>query len=263
MQSLPIGEKVNTELGVFEIIDYDNVEDIYFCYQQGFYGHSGTTPFGEKYLNTKYDGNCWWFKKSELVLSEDKKVPKLDKQPKFKDGDKVVCISSDIGLVIEEGQVYTVKRLLNEYNRNYVELEDIKKKHSYDATRFDLYLEKAKLNYREMSPTQLIKISIDGKEAEVPLVDLVSLQALVGRSTGEYKNDFYNFLFKSLGGVDLSSVSGDIIHFSSQQKQALDYFFKPYYDKQQQEKDELKTLIEVKMEEVDALVKQLNQLNQM
>ena len=54
-----------------------------------------------------------------------------------------------------------------------------------------------------------------------------------------------------------------VIEFSDKQKEALDYFFKPYYDKQQQEKDELKTLIAFKMEEVDALVNQLNQLNQM
>ena len=37
----------------------------------------------------------------------------------------------------------------------------------------------------------------------------------------------------------------------------------PNYDKQQQQKDELKTIIASKMQEVDALVKQLNQLNQM
>ena len=54
-----------------------------------------------------------------------------------------------------------------------------------------------------------------------------------------------------------------VVEFRDKQKEALDYFFKPYYDKQQQKKDELKTLVGVKMEEVDALVKQLNQLNQM
>ena len=54
-----------------------------------------------------------------------------------------------------------------------------------------------------------------------------------------------------------------VVEFRDKQKEALEHFFQPYYDKQQQEKDELKTLIEVKMKEVDALVKQLNQLNQM
>ena len=54
----------------------------------------------------------------------------------------------------------------------------------------------------------------------------------------------------------------DTVEFRAKQKEALDYFFQPYYDKQQ-EQDELKTLIASKMEEVDALVKQLNHLNQM
>ena len=53
-----------------------------------------------------------------------------------------------------------------------------------------------------------------------------------------------------------------VVEFRDKQKEALEYFFQPYYDKQQQEKDELKTIIASKMEEVDALVKQLNQLNQ-
>ena len=52
----------------------------------------------------------------------------------------------------------------------------------------------------------------------------------------------------------------DTVEFRDKQKEALDYFFQPYYDKQQQEKDELKTLIASKMQEVDALVKQLNQM---
>ena len=51
-----------------------------------------------------------------------------------------------------------------------------------------------------------------------------------------------------------------VVEFRDKQKEALGYFFKPYYDNQQQEKDELKALIASKMEEVDALVKQLNQM---
>lgn len=73
MQILPIGEKVNTEYGVFEIIDYDNVEYNYLCYQQGFDGHSGIGCFGKKYLNTKYEGSCWWFDANEVSLIEEKK----------------------------------------------------------------------------------------------------------------------------------------------------------------------------------------------
>ena len=73
MQILPIGEKVNTEYGVFEIVDYDIVEESYFCYQQGFDGHSGIGRYCEKYLNTKYEGSCWWFSANEVSLIEENK----------------------------------------------------------------------------------------------------------------------------------------------------------------------------------------------
>lgn len=67
MQTLSIGQKVNTEYGVFEIID-GNKEDYYFCYQQGFNGHSGVGNFAGKYLHTKYEGSCWWFSENEVSL---------------------------------------------------------------------------------------------------------------------------------------------------------------------------------------------------
>ena len=135
----------------------------------------------------------------------------------------------------------------------------------FGENNFDLvkaYEEKR--NYRNMNPTDLIKVSIDGKEAEVPLGDLVSSQALIGRATGEYGRLFYNFLFKSIGGVDLSSVSGDTIRFNDQQKQALDYFFNSHYD----EKQDLEAQITAKSNELfelqtklKGLQDKLNQLN--
>ncbi len=197
MQSLPIGEKVNTELGVFEIIDYDNVIDSYFCYQQGFDGHSGLGHFGRKYLNTKYEGECWWFEKNEVSFIEESKV------------------------------------------------------------------NNTKHNYREMKPTDMIKVCIGDNEFEVPLGDLVHTTSVLGVTNGYYGFRLWKGLVDSLGECGLIKDSGNLIEFRDKQKEALDYFFQPYYDKQQQEKDELKTLIEVKMEEVDALVKQLNQLNQL
>ena len=186
MKTLPIGAKVNTKYGVFEIILYHNAEGKYFCYQQGFDGHSGKCRFGEKYLNTKYEGNCWWFDANEVSLIEDSKVSNLVKQ-------------------------------------------DLK-------------------DYRKMKPTDLIKISIDGNEVEVPLGDLVSIQALIGRSTGKYSQAFYDFLYESLGCVDLSSVTGDTIYFSTQQKQAIDYFFRPHFD--ENEKKELEAQIVAKSNEL-------------
>ncbi len=115
-------------------------------------------------------------------------------------------------------------------------------------------------NYREMSPNDLITISINGVESEVPLGDIVHAVAILGVTNGYHGTRIWEALRKPF---DLEGFVGDmdtVVEFRNKQKEALDYFFQPYYDKQQQEKDELKTLITSKMEEVDALVKQLNQM---
>lgn len=193
MQSLPIGVKVNTELGVFEIIDYDNVEDSYFCYQQGFYGHSGTARFGEKYLNTKYDGNCWWFFENEVTL-------------------------------IEENKVSSTKH-----------------------------------NYREIKPTDMVKVCIGDNEFEVPLGDLVHATAVLGVTNGSYGFRLWNALTKALGKDGFVDDLETLIEFRDKQKEALDYFFKPQCDKQKQ-KDELSNLILSKQKELNQLIDTLNQM---
>ncbi len=104
---------------------------------------------------------------------------------------------------------------------------------------------------------------VDGIESEVPLGDIVHAVAILGVANGHYGLDIWKALRKPFNPEGFVQGEDTLIEFRDKQKEALEYFFKPYYDKQQQEKDELKTLIEVKMEEVDALVKQLNQLNQM
>lgn len=118
-------------------------------------------------------------------------------------------------------------------------------------------------NNREMTPNDLISISVDGVESEVPLGDIVHAVAILGVTNGYHGARIWEALRKPFDPECFVQDMDTVVEFRDKQKEALDYFFKPYYDKQQQEKDELKTLIEVKMEEVDALVKQLNQLNQM
>ena len=256
MQILPIGEKVNTEYGVFEIVDYDNIEESYFCYQQGFDGHSGIGCFGKKYLNTKYESNCWWFDANEVSLIEESKVSK------FKKGDKVIRVGNTSASGVEFGKVYTVDNPSSHSGfyygelHNHVTLEEVKSTPS--DKHLELYVEQR--NYREMNPNDLITISINGIESEVPLGDVVHAVAILGVTNGYYGARIWEALrkpFDSEGFVQ----DMDTVEFRYKQKEALDYFFKPYYDKQQQEQDELKTLIASKMEEVDALVKQLNQLN--
>ena len=184
------------------------------------------------------------------------------KQPKFKTGDKVIVVEDTSAIGVEMGKVYNVKNPSSHkgsYNGNvynYVTLEKVAIG-SPNEDSLELYVEKP--NYREMSPTDLIKISIDGNEAEVPLGDLVITQALIGRSTGEYGLEFYNYLLKYLGDVDLSDKSGDVIIFADAQKEVLDYFFKPYYDKQN-EKAKLEELIESKSKELAKLKEKLENI---
>ena len=119
-----------------------------------------------------------------------------------------------------------------------------------------------KCNYRNMKPTDLITISVDGVESEVPLGDVVHAVAILGVTNGYHGSRIWEALRKPFDSEGFVQDMDTLVEFRDKQKEALDYFFQPYYDKQQ-EKDELKTLIASKMEEVDALVKQLNQLNQM
>ena len=116
-----------------------------------------------------------------------------------------------------------------------------------------------KCNYRNMKPTDLITISVGGVESEVPLGDIVHAVAILGITNGYHGARIWEALRKPFDSEGFVQDLDTVVEFRNKQKEALDYFFQPYYDKQQ-EKDELKTLIASKMEEVDALVKRLNQM---
>lgn len=124
----------------------------------------------------------------------------------------------------------------------------------------DLEIVEVSKNYREMTPNDLITISIEGIESEVPLGDIVHAVAILGITNGYHGAHIWEALRKPFDPEGFVENMDTVVEFKDKQKEALDYFFQPYYDKQQQEKDELKTLIASKMEEVDALVKQLNQM---
>lgn len=264
MQTLSIGQKVNTDYGVFEILDCDK-KDHYFCYQQGFDGHSGAGHFDGKYLNTKYEGSCWWFSENEVSLIEESKVSNLDEQPKFKKGDKVVRVGDTSALGVEFGEVYTVDNPSSHSGYYFGELHNHVTLVEVESTPSDkcleLYIDER--NYREMNPNDLITISIEGIESEVPLGDIVHAVAILGVTNGYYGSRIWEALRKPFNPECFVQDMDTVVKFKDKQKEALEYFFKPYYDKQQQEKDVLKALIAFKMEEADALVKQLNQLNQM
>ena len=187
------------------------------------------------------------------------------KTNKFNKGNKVVCVGNTSAKGVEFGEVYTVdnpsshRGFYNGELHNHVILEEVESIPS--DNHLVLCIEKR--NYREMSPNDLITISVDGIESEVPLGDVVHAVAILGVTNGYHGARIWEALRKPFDTECFVQDMDTVVEFRDKQKEALDYFFKPYYDKQQQEKDELKTLIAFKMEEVDALVKQLNQLNQM
>ena len=71
-----VGDMVETPLGLFEVLD--SYENSFFCYKEGFNGHSGVGYFGDKYVRTKYKDQCRWFDVSELKLVETKEQPKIN-----------------------------------------------------------------------------------------------------------------------------------------------------------------------------------------
>ena len=176
---------------------------------------------------------------------------------KFKIGDKVRCVEAAQGQWLVVGEIYTVKEC--KY-REYVQLEEVAEWCSYHESRFELVSEKTKLNYREMKPTDMVKVCIGDNEFEVPLGDLVHTTALLGVTNGWYGGRLWKALNKSLGRDGFTEDTDTVIEFRDKQKETLDYFFKPYYDKQQQEKEELYNLISAKQKEVEQLLEKLNQM---
>lgn len=181
---------------------------------------------------------------------------------KFKKGDKVVRTGDTSAEGVEFGKVYTVENPSSHKGfywgeiHNHVALEEV------DSTPSDKHLELyiEKCNYREMKPTDLVTISIDGNQSEVPLGDLVHATALLGVTNGWYGARIWEALNKSLGKDGFIEDMETVIEFRDKQKETLDYFFKPYYDKQQQEKEDLVDLISTKQKEVEQLLEKLAQM---
>lgn len=204
------------------------------------------------------------------------------KTNKFKKGDKVILVGNTSLKCVEFGEVYTVDNPSSHSGFYWGELHNHVTLVEVESTPSDKFLELynhvaleevesmpidnhlvlciEKRNYREMSPNDLITISINGVESEVPLGDVVHAVAILGITNGYHGARIWEALRKPFDTECFVQDMDTVVEFRDKQKEALDYFFKPYYDKQQQEKDELKTLIAFKMEEVEALQKQLNQM---
>ena len=108
------------------------------------------------------------------------------KTNKFKKGDKVIRVGDTSAIGVEFGEVYTVdnpSRHSGFYKgelHNHVTLVEVESTPS--DKHLELYIEQR--NYREMSPNDLITISIEGVESEVPLGDIVHAVAILGVTNG-------------------------------------------------------------------------------
>ena len=125
---------------------------------------------------------------------------------KFKICDKVRCVEARQGQWIEEGEIYTVKCV----DREYIHLEEIDEQHNYHESRFELVSE-TKLNYREMQPTDMVKVCIGDSEFEATLGDLVNTTALLGETNGSYGFRLWEALTKVLGKDGFAEDSETVI----------------------------------------------------
>ena len=186
----------------------------------------------------------------------------MSNEVKFKKGDKVIRVGDTLAEGVEFGEVYTVDNPSSHsgfYNgelHNHVTLVEVKSTPS--DKHLDLYVEQR--NYREMNPNDLITISIEGIESEVPLGDVVYAVAILGVTNGYHGARIWEALRKPFDHECFVQDMDTVVEFRDKQKEALDYFFKPYYDKQQQEKDDLANLISDKQKEVEQLLEKLNQM---
>lgn len=231
-----------------------------------------------KYKVKIEDGGCWWWEESNLELIEDTKpntseviettkgetemdVTKVETTtPKFKKGDIVIRtgFSYEDGRMIR-GNHYVVHSCIG----SSVFLEGVRDGGElalFGENKFDLvkaYEEKR--NYRNMKPTDLIKVNIDGFECEIPLGDLIHIQALVANSTGHFGSKIYSLLEQ----IDEEGICDDayskIKVYDQQEKLMKDFFV---IDAQKEaDKADLKELISNKQNELKELQDKLNQLN--
>lgn len=169
---------------------------------------------------------------------------------KFNKGDKVKCVSKTSAIGVEVGGIYTIINPQHHYGtyygkkHNHVGLEEVQSTPNEDC--LELYVEEIKqpTSYREMNPDSTVKIG--DYESEVCLGDLVHATALLGVTNGCYGADLWKFLKNTLGEYSFEEDIDTIIEFREKQKQSLEYFFKPFYGKQNEKDVLLKDIEEQK-----------------
>lgn len=223
-----------------------------------------------KYKVKIEDGGCWWWEESNLELIEDVKPNTIKEEtemnatkaenttPKFKKGDKVKVVGETSAMHVKLGGIYTIVNPCHHTGSfkgkksNYVSLEGV----GYGTPNeghLELYIEPR--NYRNMKPTDLIKVSIDGFEGEIPLGDLIHARALIANAKGTFGYNLYMFLGK-LDEEDVVDYVYEAIEVFDKQEELMKDFFIIEADKAN-----LKELISNKQNELKELQDKLNQLN--
>ena len=185
------------------------------------------------------------------------------KTNKFNKGDKVICVGDTSAIGVEFGEVYTVDNPSSHSGfycgelHNHVTLVEVESMPS--DKHLELYVEQR--NYREMTPNDLITISVGGIESEVPLGDVVHAEAILGVTNGYHGARIWEALRKPFDTECFVQDMDTVVEFRDKQKEALEHFFQPYYDEQNREKEELHNLISNKQNELKELQDKLNQLN--
>ena len=175
---------------------------------------------------------------------------------KFKKGDKILGEHFP-ALGMFKGQEYTVKSC----DKEQMTLEECfceKTGRHYTFTP-NLYEISTKRNYRKMNPNELITISVDDVESDVPLGDVVHAVAVLGVTNGYHGARIWEALRKPFDNGGFVQDHDTVIEFRDKQKEALDYFFQPYYD-EQQDKEDLANLISDKQKEVAQLLEKLSKM---
>ena len=167
---------------------------------------------------------------------------------KFKVGDKVVRTGhsySDMRVV--KGNTYIVHSKSGDC---ILFLEGVFNERGdldwFHEDKFELVEPKQLASYREMNPESTVRVKIGDHESEVCLGDLVHATALLGVTNGYYGAEMWKFLKNALGEYGFEGDIDTIIEFREKQKQSLEYFFKPFYDKQDEKDSLLKDIEEQK-----------------
>lgn len=229
----------------------------------------------EYVVEIKGGGLAWWEESNlELIVntkSNTSKVIETNKgetemnetkvettTPKFKKGDKVKVVGETRATGVNFEGIYTIKNpsdRTTDYRDGrkesyHVSLEEADGTPNEDC--LELYIEPR--NYRNMKPTDLIKVSIDGFEDEIPLGDLIHTQALIGNSTGCFGYKLYGLL-KAIDEDGICRDAYPTIKVYDQQEELMKGFFVIEADKAN-----LKELISNKQNELKELQDKLNQL---